>query len=73
MFINFKIREVYKVKRPYKNHSFGQNYGVALLGKGAVSKYNKTYKQYEENSRWALEFKLLRRKYHVKKLRLFEA
>jgi len=21
MFINFKIREVYKVKRPYKNHS----------------------------------------------------
>ena len=49
MFINFKIREVYKVKRPYKNHSFGQNYGVALLGKGAVSKYNKTYKQYEEN------------------------
>ncbi len=33
MFINLKIREVYKMKRPYKNHSFGQNYGVALLGK----------------------------------------
>lgn len=32
------------MKGPYKNHSFGQNYGVALLGKGAVSKYKyKTY------------------------------
>ncbi len=33
MFINFKIREVYKVKRPYKNHSLWAELWGALLGK----------------------------------------
>ena len=35
--------------------------------------FYKDYKQYEENILDALEFKLLRRRYYVKKLRLFEA